>query len=117
MSASFEPPRFVQTIDTATSPPRLSSSGAGLVEGGVENRPKVNKPSKQDEPKYRRENKLKDRHQQPTLKQLAEPRDEETTERRDNVASGTLTCHGNNFSVERRSATGEIARSKRGRVM
>ena len=46
----FEPTRFVQTIDTATSPPRLSSSGAGLVEGGVENRPKVNKPSKQDEP-------------------------------------------------------------------
>jgi len=115
LSASFEPPRFVQTIDTATSPPRLSSSGAGLVEGGVENRPKVNKPSKQDEPEYRRQNKLKDRHQQPTLKQLAQSRDEETTERRDNVASGTLTCHGNNLSVARRSATGEIARSKRAR--
>ena len=77
----------------------------------------MNKPSKQDEPKYRRENKLKDRHQQPTLKQLAEPRDEETTERRDNVASGTLTCHGNNFSVEGRSATGEIVESKRGRLV
>jgi hypothetical protein len=75
----------------------------------------VNKPSKQDEPEYRCENKLKDRHQQPTLKQLAQPRDEETAERRDNVASGTLTRHGNNFSVERRSATGEIARSKRAR--
>jgi hypothetical protein len=85
----------------------------GLPEGGVENRPKVNKPSKQDEPEYRRQNKLKDCHQQPTLQQLAQPRDEETTERRDNVASGTLTCHRNNFSVEGRSATGEIALSKR----
>jgi len=92
-------------------------SGARLVEGGVENRPKVNKPSKQDEPENRCENKLKDRHQQPTLKQLAEPRDEETTKRRDNVASGTLTCHGNNFSVERRSATGDIAQRKHSRVV
>ena len=117
MPATFGRTRLVQATDTASSPPRLSSSGAGLVEGGVENRPKVNKPSKQDEPEYRRENKLKDRHQQPTLKQLAEPRDEETTERRDNVASGTLTCHGNNFSVEGRSATGEIARSKRAREL
>jgi hypothetical protein len=77
----------------------------------------VNKPSKQDEPEYRRENKLKDRHQQPALKQLAQARDEETTECRDNVASGTLTCHGNNLSVEGRSATGEIVESKRGRVL
>ena len=83
-----------------------------LPESGVENRPKVNKPSKQDEPEDRRENKLKDCHQQPTLKQLAQPRDEETAERRDNVTGGTLTCHENNFSVERGSATGEIARSE-----
>ena len=115
MPANFERTRLVQATDTASSPSRLSSSGAGLVEGGVENRPKVNKPSKQDEPEDRRENKLKDCHQQPTLKQLAQPRDEETAERRDNVASGTLTCHGNNLSVARRSATGEIARSKRAR--
>jgi hypothetical protein len=72
----------------------------------------VNKPSKQDEPEDRGEYKLKDRHEQSTLKQLTQSRDEETTESRDNVASGTLTCHGNNFSVERRSATGEIARSQ-----
>lgn len=111
LPANFERTRLVQATDTASSPPRLSSSGAGLVEGGVENRPKVNKPSKQDEPKDRGENKLKDRHQQPALEQLAQPRDEETAERRDNVASGTLTCHGNNFSVEQRSATGEIPRS------
>jgi hypothetical protein len=86
-----------------------------LVEGGVENRPEVNEPAKQDEPKHRRENKLKDCYQQPALQQLPESWNKETAERRDDVAGGTLTCHGNNFSGMDRSATSEIARKKRAR--
>jgi hypothetical protein len=43
------------------------------------------------------------------LQQLAEPWNEEATERRDHVAGRTLSCHDDNFSGEGRCATRESA--------
>ena len=51
-------------------------------------------PSEEDEPKDGRKAKLNDRDQEPALDQLPETRNEETAQRSDDVAGGTLTCHG-----------------------
>lgn len=82
---------FLNTNGTEPVPPSL---GRPFVKGGVENRPEVDDPPEEDEPEHGRETKLNDRDQESTLQELPETRDEETAERRDDVAAGTLTCHG-----------------------
>ena len=46
---------------------RFSSSGAGLEERGVENRPKMDEPPEENEPEHSCETKLNDRDQESTL--------------------------------------------------
>ncbi len=67
---------------------------SALPERGVEDRPEVDEPPEKDDPEDRGEEELNDCHQQPALNQLPETRDKETAESRDDVAGGTLTCHG-----------------------
>lgn len=57
-----------------------------LEKRSVEDGPEMDNPSQQDEPEDCSQAKLDDGHQQPALKQLAQARDEETTERCKNVA-------------------------------
>ena len=78
-----------------------------LPERGVENRPKVDEPSEENEPEYGRETKLNDRDQESALQELPEAWDEETAKRSDDVTGGTLTCHRHNFR------RGEEARNPR----
>ena len=53
--------------------PRFSSSGAGLEERGVENRPKMDEPPEENEPEHSRETKLNDRNQESTCSSCPSP--------------------------------------------
>jgi hypothetical protein len=52
----------------------------------------MNQPAEQDDPKQAGQYELHGRHQQPALNELTESRNEETAERRNDIAGGTLTC-------------------------
>ena len=57
----------------------------------------MNDPSQQEKPKNRRQTKLDDRHQQPTLKQLPEAGNKETAKRGQNIACRTLSSHARSY--------------------
>src|SRR3954447_23447725 len=62
--------------------------------GRVDDRPEVNQPTHEDEPEQRRQHEHHERHHYPPLHELPEPGNEEAANGRDDVAGGTLTCHG-----------------------
>ncbi len=51
----------------------------------------MDEPPEKDDPEDRGEEELNDRHQQPALNQLPEPRNEEAAKGRDDVTSGALS--------------------------
>lgn len=53
----------------------------------------MNDPAQQEEPKDSGENELDDGYDEPALEQLTKSRNEETAERGDDVASGSLSGH------------------------
>jgi len=65
----------------------------GLPQGGVEDGPEVDDPPQENDPKEAGQDELDDRHEQAPLKQLTQAGNEETTERRDDVARRPLSCH------------------------
>lgn len=70
-----------------------------LIERRVEDRPEMDEPPEENEPEQSRE--LDNRDQQSPLEQLPKTGNEETTQRRDHIARGTLPRHENNLSVEK----------------
>ncbi len=65
----------------------------------------MDEPPEKNDPEHGGEEELNDCHQQPALNQLPETRDKEAAEGRDDVASGTLSCHGKNFNAAGRCAS------------
>src|SRR5262245_1282793 len=64
-----------------------SGLGAGPVpQGGVDDRPKVDQPPKQDEPQHCCQHELNQCHQHPSLHKLAEAGDEEAADRSEDVS-------------------------------
>jgi hypothetical protein len=64
----------------------------------------MDQPPEKNEPKHGRENELNDCHHESPLNQLSESRDEKTANRSDDVAGGTLACHGNTLTAGNRCA-------------
>jgi len=59
-------------------------------------------PAQEQEPENGSEHKLQDRHEEPSLEQLAKPGNEETAQRGDDVSGRTLSCHAG--MIHRREA-------------
>lgn len=64
-----------------------------LPQRGIEDGPEVDDPSQENDPEEAGQDEVDDRHEEAPLKQLPQAGDEEATERSDDIARRSLSCH------------------------
>jgi hypothetical protein len=90
-------------IDLKAKDSTLGELFAWLPHRSIDDRPEVNDPSQQKEPKCSGKNEHDDGHQESPLQKLPEARKEEAAKSGDNIAGGPLTCHADLLKRLRRA--------------
>src|SRR5437899_11492769 len=92
-TSSCRPYRTLHRTYPLQLPERSRWRRGWLPERGVENRPEVDRPAKQEDPQHDGQHELEYGHSQSALNQLSQSGNEEAANRGDDVSCGSLTGH------------------------